>query len=91
MLTDEQKKQALSHLNEICPDTFDEGEFGPWKFTDLARDGARWTLAFENRDGADRVSFEFAGDCVDDGGIVVTDWFEQINARILEWESEAFE
>ena len=55
MLGDEHKKAALAHLNEICPDTFDEGEFGPWEFTDLSRDGDEWTLSFSNSEGADVV------------------------------------
>ncbi len=86
MLSDEHKKAALSHLNEICPDTFNEGEFGPWTFTDLAREGEEWTLQFNNSEGADLVNFGFSGNCIDDSGGVVDEWFEKINAAIIEWE-----
>jgi hypothetical protein len=87
MLTEKSKKVALEHLNEICPDTFDEGEFGPWKFTALERDGASWTLSFNNVNGEGSVMFDFDGDCLDAKGIVVSDWFEQINAAILVYEA----
>ncbi len=90
MLTPEHQKRALDHLNEICPDTFDEGENGPWKFTSLSREGSTWTLAFQNAAGSDSVRFEFDGDCVDETGIVA-DWFERINARIAEWEALDYE
>lgn len=86
MFSDDHKKAALSHLNEICPDTFDEGEFGPWTFGDITREGDTWTLAFSNSEGVDSVSFTFAGDCVTESGSVVDDWFEQINSAIIEWE-----
>lgn len=89
MLSEEHKKIALAHLNDICPDTFDEGEFGPWSFTDLSRDGDNWSLSFDNSEGEDCVAFKWAADCVDEHGGVVQDWFEQINAAILEWESDA--
>ncbi|MEX1365212.1 MAG: hypothetical protein AB1Z98_18945 [Nannocystaceae bacterium] len=88
MLSDAHKQAALEHLNEICPDTFDEGEFGPWKFTGLSRKGDEWSLAFENSEGDDGITFTFAGDCVDGSGSVVDEWFEQINSGILEWEQE---
>lgn len=87
MLSDAHKQAALAHLNDICPDTFDEGEFGPWTFTDLRRAGDQWTLDFDNAEGSDSVTFPFAGDCVDADGSVVDDWFEQINAAIIEWET----
>ena len=89
MLSDEHKKIALAHLNDICPDTFDEGEFGPWKFTDLSRNEDRWTLAFDNCEGGDSVRFTWATDCVNAEGSIVDDWFEQISAAILEWERGA--
>ena len=88
-LSEGHKTAALLHLNEICPDTFDEGEFGPWTFTNLSRDGDSWTLSFGNSEGSDSVTFSYAGDCVDDydeSSRVISDWFEQINSTILEWE-----
>lgn len=89
MLTDAHKQVALAHLNDISPDTFDEGEFGPWTFTGLHREGDEWTLDFDNAEGGDSVTFTFAGDCVDADGTASQDWFEQINAAILEWENDA--
>jgi len=88
-LSEAHKTAALLHLNEIGPDTFDEGEFGPWTFTNLSRDGDSWTLSFGNSEGSDSVTFSYAGDCVDDydeSSRVISDWFEQINSTILEWE-----
>ena len=87
MLTDEHKKRALDHLNEICPDTFNEGAFGPWTFTDLARTGATWTLSFSNASGRDRVQFECDASCVDEDESIPSRWFDALNARIIEWES----
>ena len=89
LLSEGHKTAALLHLNEICSDTFDEGEFGPWTFTNLSRDGDSWTLSFGNSEGSDSVTFSYAGDCVDDydeSSRVISDWFEQINSTILEWE-----
>ncbi len=80
------KAAALAQLNDIAPDTFDEGEFGPWTFTDLTREGDEWTLSFDNGE-ADSVTFTHTGDCIVDGAMS-QDWFEQINAAILEWESQ---
>ncbi len=80
------KSLALAHLNDICPDTFDEGDFGPWKFTDLTREGDQWTLTFNNGEASgDDVEFTFAGSCRD-GGEVDQNWFQQVNAAILVWE-----
>jgi hypothetical protein len=87
MLTEGHKTAALLHLNEICPDTFDEGEFGPWTFTDLTREGDNWTLSFDNSEGSDAVTFRFVGDCVDESSVVVDEWFEQVNSTILDWEA----
>jgi hypothetical protein len=88
MLSDDHKQAALAHLNEIAPDTFDEGEFGPWTFTGLSREGDTWTLEFDNAEGGDAIGFVFAGNCVEDSGGIVDEWFEQINGAILEWEAE---
>jgi hypothetical protein len=86
MPTDNETR-ALEHLNAICPDTFDEGELGPWKFTDLSRTGATWTLSFQNAVGEDSLRFDFDGECVEGDGIVAPPWFEQVNTAILDWES----
>lgn len=80
-------KQALEHLNEICPDTFDEGEFGPWTFHQLSRQGSRWALSFDNSKGQDCVLFTFEGDCVDEDGVVNDEWFEQASDAISDWEN----
>lgn len=88
MLISAHKTAALAHLNDICPDTFDEGTFGPWTFTDLTRAGSAWTLSFDNSTGSDAVAFTFDGDCIDANGGVVSDWFEEINKAILDWEGE---
>ena len=87
-LTDDDREAALAHLNEICPDTFDEGEFAPWTFTGLQRIEDLWTLSFDNANGSDQVEFTYTGGCVDDG-IVTNDGFEAVNTAIQAWESEA--
>lgn len=89
MLSDAHKKAALAHLDDIAPDTFDEGEFGPWTFTGLDREGDEWTLDFDNSEGSDSVTFTFSGDCLDDSGGVVKEWFEEINTALLAWEQDA--
>ena len=88
MLTESDKNDALAHLNEICADTFNEGEFGPWKFKKLSLKGKEWTLTFTNYEGGDAVSFEFDGECIDDDGQVDSDWFDAVNTAIIEWEAE---
>jgi hypothetical protein len=86
----EHKKSVLDHLNHIAPDTFDEGEFGRWRFSSLAREGSRWRVGFENSGAPDGdvVSFAFEGDCVDEQGIVRSEWFEALNDAVMSWESE---
>lgn len=89
-LSEAHKSAALRHLNQICPDTFDEGEFGPWSFIDLERQGEKWTLSFKNgQTDSDDVTFAYAGDCLGPDGTVSQDWFERINEAILEWEQDA--
>lgn len=81
---------VLAHLNEIAPDTFDEGSFGRWTFTSLRRDADTWALAFTNTGAVDGdlTTFHFAGDCVDADGRVSDAWFEAVNTAVLDWESE---
>jgi len=87
MLTEQHVQIILAHLNDISPDTFDEGSFGPWNFTGLKRDNDQWTLEFSYAEGDDCVGFTYAGDCVDAEGGVSDEWFDQVNDAILEWES----
>jgi hypothetical protein len=91
MLSDSHRQASLAHLNEIAPDTFDEGSFGPWSFTNLRREGAEWTLSFTNADGASRVGFTYEGDCVNASGAIVDEWFEKLNDAIFQWEADADE
>lgn len=86
MLSDTHKEVVLTHLNDICPDTFDEGEFGPWTFTGLTRDGSTWTVSFENALGDESAGFDYDGDCVDERGVVDPDFFEQLSGSISAWE-----
>ena len=80
---------ALAHLNEICPDTFDEGSFGPWTFTSLTREGNTWRLAFSNSTGDDAVRFTFAEPCVEGPhNSINSNWFEAVNSAILDWEGQ---
>lgn len=85
MLNDAHELAALEHLNAICPNTFDRGEFGPWKFVDLSRDGDLWKLSFKNREtDSDYVALTYAGDGVGSDGVVNQDWFEQTHEAVLE-------
>ena len=88
-LSPEHKALALAHLNDIAPDTFDEGQFGQWKFSTLQREDDRWNLAFSNTGSSDGdvVSFAFAGDAIDARGSVNPAWFEALSAAVLDWES----
>jgi hypothetical protein len=87
MLTQEHKRRTLDHLNDICPDTFDEGAFGPWTFTDLTQKGATWTLSFSNKSGRDCVEFDSDASCLDEDERISSEWFDALNARILTWEA----
>jgi len=62
-------KKALSELNFIAPDTVDEGEFGPWKFTKLTKSGNTYTLSFTNSEGKDKFVFDFEEPLIVDGGV----------------------
>lgn len=87
-MTDEQRVAVLEQLNDICPDTFDEGPFAPWKFTALTRNDDRWTLSFENSEGRSSASFTFQGDAVDANGIVAKRWFTRARKALNEWERD---
>ena len=90
VLSTEHKTLALKHLNDIAPDTFNEGQFGSWKFTSLRREEDRWNVGFRNSGASDGdvASFTFAGDAVDASGSVSSDWFEALSAAILNWEQD---
>ncbi len=62
-------KHVLYDLNDVAPDTLDEGAYSRWRFTALERTGNTWTLKYTNSghpDG-DFVRFDHAGPCVIDG------------------------
>lgn len=89
-LSPEHTKIVLAHLNQIAPDTFNEGEFGRWKFTNVSRNGADWYVGFTNSgvvDG-DGVSFAFDGECVGEHGSIRSEWFEALNSAVLAWETD---
>lgn len=85
-----QKKIILKNLNDNCVDTFNKGEFGPWKFTDVDCDGDNWVVYFDNNEGSDSVSFIFEGDCIDKTQRLNSDWLDTLVAAISEWEAEGF-
>lgn len=89
-VTPEHKQIVLAHLNDIAPDTFNEGSFHRWRFWGLKREADQWRVNFSNSshegDEGDGVSFEHAGDCVDADGGIHAEWFEALNAAILRWE-----
>jgi hypothetical protein len=90
MLAEEHRQIVLAHLNDIAPDTFNEGEFSDWSFPTLKLEGSTWMLAFRNSgtEGSEVVQFSFEGDAVDANGAVQEDWMEALNAAIFGWESE---
>jgi len=62
-------KMALSELNEIAPDTVDEGDYGPWNFTKLTKKGNTYTLSFTNSEGKDKFVFDFEEPLIVDGRV----------------------
>ncbi|MBN1499089.1 MAG: hypothetical protein JW982_02960 [Spirochaetes bacterium] len=87
MLSDREKKTVLDGLNEICPDTFNEGSHGEWEFTDIVQDGKKWIVHFNNDSGTDYVSFNYDGSCVSKNDMS-QDWFESLSAAVSDWEME---
>lgn len=85
MLDPVHKTKAIAELHEIGPDTFDEGPFGGWTFTDLTRTGDDWALAFSNEAGEGTLQFTYAGDCVDASGNVQSGWLDAVQEHILNW------
>jgi hypothetical protein len=88
MLSDTDRTNLLDEVNEVSPDTFDEGPLGPWKFTDVARSGSTWTLSFVNREGKGAISFEYDGAAFDEDGLVSEGWSEQLNDAVATYEEE---
>jgi hypothetical protein len=75
-------------LNDVAPDTFDEGDHGPWTFSKLASKAGRWTLVFEAGGQPGSVSFPFDGHCLDEDGTMATDWYESGAVPALHaWET----
>ena len=82
--------EVLKFLNQIAPDTFNEGEFGNWTFTSLARKGDEWRIGFRNRAAADGdvLTFELAGEAFDPAGNLRQEWLDALNNAIFGWEGD---
>ena len=87
-LSMEQKKEALAYLNEIAPDTFDEGEFGSWRFTSISRSEEEWRIGFRNRSAADGdvLTFRLAGEAME-GGAPRQAWSDALQRAVFDWEA----
>jgi len=81
-MTPQDQKRILSNLNSIAPDTFNEGQFGPWKFKSITQQDQTFTLTFTNAEGAGEIVFDYEGDPMDDG-YMSDEFFEVINECIL--------
>jgi hypothetical protein len=89
-LSAEHRKILLDHLNEIAPDTFNEGEFSGWQFRTIdVVDGSTWMVAFRNSgtEGSEVLQFSFEGDALDGDGGVRDAWTDALNKAIFAWEA----
>ncbi len=86
-LTQKEIKLALDTLNDIAPDTVDEGEFGPWKFTNLTKNGDEYSLSFTNVDGPSCFVFNFKNPLIIDNQ-VNEKWTQKIMDLSIEWEDQ---
>ncbi len=90
------KKAILDFLNEIAPDTYDEGEYSKWEFTDVSQKGDTYTVYFENEHyeangyrESSSVTFATSAPPVDENEdpLVNLEWIEVLDKAILEWEN----
>ncbi len=90
-LSAEHRQTLLSHLNDIAPDTFNEGDYGNWDFRTIQLEGSTWMVAFRNSgtDGSEVLQFSFEGDAVDAEGRVQDAWMDALNEAIFAWERAA--
>lgn len=78
------KQLALNFLNEVAPDTFNEGEFYNWTFTDLRFEDDFYILTFSNSAVTDYIlefKSEFPVITPEDG--INMDWMKDLNAAIF--------
>lgn len=81
--------QALcKHINQIAPDTFDEGEFGPWNFLKVTREGTSWRIKFDNAEGIDEVTFQQESPGLLANGNIDEPWMESLNHAVSIWEAK---
>ncbi|MCU0655337.1 MAG: hypothetical protein MUF64_08635 [Polyangiaceae bacterium] len=88
-LTRAERKVVLEHLNEIAPDTFDEGELGPWSFEDISVVNGEFRVAASNRDGETALWFKHPGPVLGGPGRVNPSWFDAFSRCMLATEQES--
>ena len=87
VISSQDSEFVCSWLNELAPDTFDEGEFGEWTFQSIKINDGEWVVEFHNSEGDDSVSFTHSGGAVVEG-VVESSWMDRLNQAILQWECE---
>jgi hypothetical protein len=84
-LDPEDVRMVLDDLNEVAPDTVDEGEFGPWTFEAIEKTKTHWLVGFENSEGSDIVAFKSKHPLANDD-LRSQEWTEDLMDAIREWE-----
>jgi hypothetical protein len=80
------KQTILAHFNAVSPETFDQGDFGPWSFSDLKLVGDKYVLSFSNAAGQDSIRFGFAGSPLGAGGVSAA-FSSAVTNAIEQWEA----
>ena len=89
-MNDEQQEYIIGFLNDVAPDTFNEGRYASWEFTKVTRKGDIWTLTFEADGIPGKLTFPMKGECVDEEGLMSEVWFDQaLVPAIAAWEDLA--
>jgi hypothetical protein len=84
-LDPEHVRMVLDDLNEIAPDTVDEGKFGPWTFDAIEKTKTHWLVGFENSTGSDIVAFKSKHPLANDNKSSQK-WTDDLMDAIREWE-----
>lgn len=88
-------KTIVDNLNEVAPDTLNEGDYGAWHFIELSRAGSEYTLLFENDYGEDSLVLELELDLEErdleddtDYDVYIAIIEKAFYDAVYEWEAE---
>ncbi|MBK7882628.1 MAG: hypothetical protein IPJ81_01415 [Chitinophagaceae bacterium] len=88
------KKEILRFLNDVAPDTYNEGEYGNWEFKDVTKDGNEYTIDFENEHyeaegerNSDSITFTTDLAPLNADGGVNLDWLDILNKTLQDEEN----